>query len=502
MIIVKLIIVCYLMFVSWLFIYNLPTSARIVAQMSKLSISIVVPLSDRADLELLNRLITSIDKQKFKPIEVTLVGSDSVIESAKGLHLRNLMSGTKLNYISGNFTKSKARNIGTTRSKGEFILHIDVDYVLDPQILSLCVDMIRRKDAKAIVLYETVDRLDSIWHRARKLERDLISDIETLSAPQLIEKKVLKTIGGFDEEVDELDDWALLMKLKAVNAKIETMKKPKTKIYEPTNIFLIARRRFNKGRYLKLFRDKYTLSQLYPTSILETYWAKKDIIIRSPSTFLALLTLKVFDTIPFWIGYMFPRKPLTNLAESYKDDSTVQSFVNEQNSVYGNLKSKYEIYTLNKVLKKLDVISALELGCGTGRITKVIIKNSIKVTPTDVSRSMLGEYAKDLSLPKPILIKDSRLPFANESYDAVVAFRVIWHINDSHKREILFEEARRVTKKYILMDLTTSSFLASKSDHIFTQKEIENLCNKSNLKVKAKYWLPLGRSLVLFEVES
>src|SRR3972149_3809397 len=212
--------------------------------------SIIIPVSKSGNRTLLNKCLNHLSKQDYKRFEVILV------EEAKN-----------------NLSKSQARNYGAKKAKGKFLVHIDIDYVLASSMLQKCSKLIDRKKALTIILRENVADPINIWQKARWLEKEILSQNRFLSTPQVIEKKLFDEIGGFDEEVDALDDWVLNIKLAREGIKSYEISNPLTTVYESTRIIEVIKRRFKKGRYLKPFKEKYgTVPQTAILPTLKLYW--------------------------------------------------------------------------------------------------------------------------------------------------------------------------------------------------------------------------------------
>ena len=85
-------------------------------------------------------------------------------------------------------------------------------------------------------------------------------------------------------------------------------------------------------------------------------------------------------------------------------------------------------------------LRVLDLGCGAGTPTKLLMKNESKyyVTGADLSEQALASYVTD-TRRGGVQLDAQNLPFANASFDVVVSDDVIEHLvdTDSYAREIL-----------------------------------------------------------------
>jgi len=101
--------------------------------------------------------------------------------------------------------------------------------------------------------------------------------------------------------------------------------------------------------------------------------------------------------------------------------------------------------------------TSLELGCGTGKITKTIQERSEKVFGVDISDKLLRIAEKRCNSKKfvPNVCDLSKIPFKEQSFDCVVCLNTFDHVNNI---EEAFSEIRRISKpdSLFLFDITSS----------------------------------------------
>jgi SAM-dependent methyltransferase len=90
---------------------------------------------------------------------------------------------------------------------------------------------------------------------------------------------------------------------------------------------------------------------------------------------------------------------------------------------------------------------ALDLGCGTGRLTRVLAQHG-RVVGIDASHAMLTQAQREDRL---VLAQGDafELPFADASFDAVIALRVVFHFVDVEA--LLRQVARVVTPRGVFI---------------------------------------------------
>ena len=111
------------------------------------------------------------------------------------------------------------------------------------------------------------------------------------------------------------------------------------------------------------------------------------------------------------------------------------------------------------ILKPKNKDKVLDIGCGTGRVTKLISKKTKKVIGIDFSNEMIQIAKKTLKNAKNIEYKkvdiSKKLPFKDNSFDKVTAILVLNHIKYNKR---LFKEIYRILKKdgiFIFDDFVT-----------------------------------------------
>jgi len=107
-------------------------------------------------------------------------------------------------------------------------------------------------------------------------------------------------------------------------------------------------------------------------------------------------------------------------------------------------------------LKKLPPKAhVLDLPCGTGRMMENITGLGFQYTGGDISPHMIEE-AKNEAAGNPNVIRFveadlEKLPFADNSFDCIIIWRILHHQADSLVRQRMLAEAARVTRRWVLV---------------------------------------------------
>lgn len=114
-----------------------------------------------------------------------------------------------------------------------------------------------------------------------------------------------------------------------------------------------------------------------------------------------------------------------------------------------------------KLLQKIfdsagdEIVSILDIPCGYGRFTELLLKKSHNLTSADVSFPMVLTARKYSSSPDSshrFLVGDIRhLPLRDNSFDCVVTIRLFQHILNSSTRFQILQELHRVARKIVII---------------------------------------------------
>lgn len=135
--------------------------------------------------------------------------------------------------------------------------------------------------------------------------------------------------------------------------------------------------------------------------------------------------------------------------------------------------------------------SLLDIGCGSGLITKCFIDEGILAHGIDISNSALKNLSEK-NFTRYDLQK-SNYPFSNESFDFVFSKSVVEHLTNP---DLLFDESHRVLKKNGVLICMTPSWKHSYKEafyidhtHVtpFTKYSLRVACELSGFNAKSEY---------------
>lgn len=167
-------------------------------------VSVVVPT--RNVERTLRRCLESVRAQDHPDVELVVVDNfsdDATFAVAAELADLAVQAGPE---------RSAQRNLGIERSTGEWILYVDADMVLEPDVVSSALEAALREDADGVFVPE-----DSFgpgfWTACRALERRCYVGEAMVEAPRLVRRSFFVEHGGFVADVAGQEDAELRMRM-------------------------------------------------------------------------------------------------------------------------------------------------------------------------------------------------------------------------------------------------------------------------------------------------
>jgi ubiquinone/menaquinone biosynthesis C-methylase UbiE len=119
--------------------------------------------------------------------------------------------------------------------------------------------------------------------------------------------------------------------------------------------------------------------------------------------------------------------------------------------------NKREHMILEKIFGSIEEksISVLDVPCGYGRFSNLLLKRSLSLTSADISFPMVltaREYSLSANFHHYFLVGDIRhLPLKEKSFDYIVTVRLFQHIPQSSIRRQILKELHRVAKRIVIV---------------------------------------------------
>ncbi|UCC41886.1 MAG: methyltransferase domain-containing protein [Candidatus Aminicenantes bacterium] len=143
-----------------------------------------------------------------------------------------------------------------------------------------------------------------------------------------------------------------------------------------------------------------------------------------------------------------------------------------------------ETKILKKILQKVGSTSlrALDVPCGYGRFSDLILDKDFSLVSSDISFSMVKRAREKSSHPdRPLaVIADVKkgLPFKQGVFGLLFSIRFFHHVHEKQERELILEEFSRITSQWTVLSFYRMNFLH------FLQRKLRRKVKKSKTRIK------------------
>lgn len=223
--------------------------------------------------------LISIEDQTYKNIEIIVVdnfSNDGTFEIAK--------KHTKKAYQLGP-ERSTQFNFGFTKAEGKYIYRIGPDYVLEPDVISKCVN--KAEEGYDALATHNRSKGDSIWAQVRYYERESYRNDNSIVAVRFMRSDVFKDVGMFDETLVAGEDFDLHNRIVKSGYKWEHVDAIENHVGEPKNIIEVWNKFYYYGRTIKRYQQKNTENARKQLAFFRPSFKKVQIILlKKPYLFV------------------------------------------------------------------------------------------------------------------------------------------------------------------------------------------------------------------------
>jgi glycosyltransferase involved in cell wall biosynthesis len=259
--------------------------------MLKPIVSVIVPTKNSS--RTLEACLESIKIQTYDNIETIVVdnfSNDKTPDIAKRF--------TKMFYSRGP-ERSPQRNFGVSKASGKYVVIIDSDMVLSPDVITECVTVMEASHKVAGVVIPEESFGDGFWAQCKKLERRFYVGVSYMEAARFFKKSDYVALGGYDETMVSGEDWDLSQRIE----KLGTFDRAKSYIYHNEgHISLLSsvRKKFYYAEKFAKYKDAEQSSNnvSHQTSVVGRYklfFSKPGMLFKNPLLGAGMLFMKTCE---------------------------------------------------------------------------------------------------------------------------------------------------------------------------------------------------------------
>lgn len=263
-------------------------------------------ITSKNEDSVIGKLLSSINKQTYKNIEVILVDNNS---SDNTLDIAKKYSNVKIHTFGPE--RSAQRNFGAKKSSGEYLFFMDADMELTPQVIENCVEKIYKEKLDGVVIPEE-SKWVNFWGKVKAFERSFYSEKgdPVTDAARFFKKSVFIKVGGYDETITGPEDWDLPDRIREEGYKIG---RSSQRIYHHEQE-ISPRRLFKKKFYYGLNAHRYLKKHKIPLVSPKTVYFLRPLFYKSwkrlfsqPILAVAMIFMLFIQTLGGGLGYLIGR---------------------------------------------------------------------------------------------------------------------------------------------------------------------------------------------------
>lgn len=195
--------------------------------LEKFQISVVMPLFNGE--KYVYEAILSLLNQTILPLEIIVIddcSTDLSYEIVKGLSSENNL--IKLYKQTSNKGVSATRNYGISITKGNWIMFLDADDIVKPNLIQSNLELIKRFNQKSdenwVLIYSAIEQINScgeVLNSIQSVQRncreifgyEIVRNEIISPSGVMVNKQTLINVGGFNEKIKYSEDWDLWLRI-------------------------------------------------------------------------------------------------------------------------------------------------------------------------------------------------------------------------------------------------------------------------------------------------
>lgn len=274
--------------------------------------SIIVPT--RNNEHVIAACLQSLQLQTYSAIEVIVVdgnSTDTTQSIAREKGARVIIFPQKGDH------RSAQRNLGFHEARGMYLMYIDSDMVLMPEVVAECVAHYEGIDAHrrpgALTIHEkSVGH--NFWAHCKAMERMCYWGDPQIEGVRFFAADLIKEIGGFDEDLIAAEDWDLCERIKEAGYIIDAIDAYILHDEGNINLWSLWKKKAYYGSHMPQFVHSsshnttsggfwYAFSRLY--IFRPSLWRQWRTFVRHPLVAGGMIIMLTGEIIAGGVGYLY-----------------------------------------------------------------------------------------------------------------------------------------------------------------------------------------------------
>ncbi len=153
--------------------------------------------------------LESVSKQPFRAGKMEII----VVDNNSTDRTKEIASKYTNKVFNMGPERSAQRNFGVKNSEGKYILYLDADMTLSPNLIKECVSKLENNQNIIALYIPEIISGKNFWNKVRNFERSFYNGT-AIDAVRFIKKDIFEKAGGFDENLNSCEDWDLNKRIK------------------------------------------------------------------------------------------------------------------------------------------------------------------------------------------------------------------------------------------------------------------------------------------------
>lgn len=201
-----------------------------------------------------------------------------------------------------------SRNLGAKESHGKYLLHMDSDMELTPDVINECVDLLEKSpDILALKIHER-DIGQGFWSRAKILERKCYIGYDAIEAARFMRRNIFEKLGGYDENLRSSEDWDMSKRIQK-EGKIGAISSFLNHHLGRLSYINQVKKKFNYGLTLNVVLKKhgFNLQKEFEMVFRIVYITNIVLFLKDPIGTLGFLILRPSELLAYLSGLLWAK---------------------------------------------------------------------------------------------------------------------------------------------------------------------------------------------------
>lgn len=263
--------------------------------MSKPLVSVVVPTFNSE--RFLEECLKSVKGQTCGNVEVIVVDNYSTDRT------REIAEKCEARVVLCRGIRSRARNVGASLAKGEFILSIDSDMELTPNVVGECVAQME-SGFDAVIIPE-ISVGEGFWAKCKALEKICYIGDDLIEAARFFKKVVFESVGGYDSQLEAGEDWDLNQRIRKAGYRIGRINAFIRHYEGRLSLRETMSKKYHYGKTLKRYQVKHPKEAKQQLRLIRAAFMKNwRELAKDPIHALGMLFMKAYEFGAGGLGFL------------------------------------------------------------------------------------------------------------------------------------------------------------------------------------------------------